>query len=125
MSDIEILYIRDYEPGAFWESVWTMNKVMYLNYPGGTTDAVYLCWGGCQCPCFADPICDGVINILDVVRVIDVAFRDYPAAYDPWCPRATSDVDCSRVTDILDVVRVVNVAFRDGDPETEFCEDCP
>jgi len=43
VSDIEILYIRDYEPDAFSSTGWTMNKVMYLNYPGGTINADYVC----------------------------------------------------------------------------------
>ncbi|HUU46271.1 MAG TPA: hypothetical protein VM118_11130, partial [Acidobacteriota bacterium] len=43
VSDIEILYILDFEPSAFDEAPWSMNRAMYLNYPGGTIDAPYLC----------------------------------------------------------------------------------
>ncbi|HUU45040.1 MAG TPA: hypothetical protein VM118_04840 [Acidobacteriota bacterium] len=43
VHDIEILYIQDFEAGAFDEASWTMNRVMYLNLPGGPTDAAYMC----------------------------------------------------------------------------------
>lgn len=81
----------------------------------------------CACDCDADPQCDSVTNIFDVVRCINVAFRDGAplADPDPFCPRVTTDVDCSGATDILDVVHLIDVAFRDGDPATEFCQACP
>ncbi|HUU45000.1 MAG TPA: hypothetical protein VM118_04640 [Acidobacteriota bacterium] len=126
VSDIEILYVRDYESGAYDESGWTMNDVMYLSIPGGTTDAAYLCpYFPCDCSCHGDPQCDGVTDILDVVRAIDVAFRSAPPVFDYACPYERTDVDCSGATDILDVVHFVNVALRGGDPETEFCDGCP
>ncbi|HUU45001.1 MAG TPA: hypothetical protein VM118_04645 [Acidobacteriota bacterium] len=43
VADIEIFYVGDYEPGDFNESGWTINRVVYLNYPGGTADAEHLC----------------------------------------------------------------------------------
>ncbi|HUU45600.1 MAG TPA: hypothetical protein VM118_07665, partial [Acidobacteriota bacterium] len=125
ISDIEILYIRDYEPGAYDEGIWTMNKVMYLNIPGGTTDAEYLCpYFPCACPCLGDPQCDSATNILDVVLAIDVAFRGASSVFDVSCPTEQTDVDCTGVTDVLDVVHFVNVAFRGGDPDVEFCDPC-
>lgn len=82
----------------------------------------------CACDCLGDPICDSVISdVVDVVRTIDVAFRNTPEAMDPdvTCPRVPTDVDCSRFTDVIDVVKVVNVAFRNADPATEYCDPCP
>ena len=86
--------------------------------------ADFLCPAECECHCLGDPICDAIVNILDVVRVIDVAFRGYPAEYDTWCWYAGTDVDCSGFTNVLDAVRIVNVAFRDGDPGLQFCVPC-
>lgn len=82
----------------------------------------------CACSCFSDPNCDSVISdVVDVVRTIDMAFRDSPEAADPIvvCPRSPTDVDCSGLTDAVDVVKIVNVAFRNADPATEYCEPCP
>jgi len=123
VDDINIFYVLDREAGPFTYSPWTINPVMYLNIPGGTVDAPYLC-PPCACPCHGDPVCDGVANVLDVVTCIDVAFRDRPPQSDPGCPPARSDVNCDGVINVLDVVRIVNVAFRGGDPEAEFCDPC-
>ena len=78
----------------------------------------------CTCDCHADPQCDGVTNVLDVVIVVNTAFRGAVSVSDPDCPAAQTDVDCSGFTDVLDVVRVVNVAFRSKDPAAEFCDPC-
>ncbi|HUU45737.1 MAG TPA: hypothetical protein VM118_08385 [Acidobacteriota bacterium] len=43
VSDIEIFFIYDFETGAYDEAPWTMNRAMYLNIPGGTQDADYVC----------------------------------------------------------------------------------
>lgn len=85
----------------------------------------------CACACHTDPApiggCDGVPDVLDVVQVINVAFRGAELIADPNanCPYETTDVDCSASTDIIDVVRMVNVAFRGSNPATEFCDPCP
>lgn len=78
----------------------------------------------CTCPCHGDPKCDAVTNILDVVGVINVAFRALPEQDDADCPKAREDVDCSGTVDVLDVVHLVNVAFRGQDPATQFCNAC-
>jgi len=81
----------------------------------------------CYCFCLSDPVCDGVSNVLDVVKAVDVAFRSAASQSDPFpqCPHDRTDVDCSNDTDILDVVHLVNVTFRGADPLMEFCEPCP
>ncbi len=53
---------------------------------------------------------DGIYDVLDVVGLINVAFRGQP---EP-CPPGISDVNCSGATDILDVVLMINYAFRGG-----------
>lgn len=126
VSDIEIMYLRDYEAGGLYESPFTMNDVMYLNIPGGTTDAPLLCpyIPPCDCPCDGDPQCDGVTDVLDVVKAVDVAFRGGTAVCDEYCLNDRTDVDCDGVTNVIDVVLFVNVTFRDADPETTYCDPC-
>ena len=43
ISDINITYIRYFEAGYFGEAPWSMNRFMYLSFPGGGTDAEYVC----------------------------------------------------------------------------------
>ncbi|HUU46786.1 MAG TPA: hypothetical protein VM118_13735, partial [Acidobacteriota bacterium] len=68
----------------------------------------------CKCACHADPQCDGVTNVLDVVQTVNVAFRGGSPVFDDDCPYERTDVDCSGYTNVLDVVKIVNVAFRGG-----------
>ncbi|HUU45557.1 MAG TPA: M14 family zinc carboxypeptidase [Acidobacteriota bacterium] len=100
---------------------------------GGTTFALIADSGAltiltppCACDCHADPECDGVINVLDVVLAVNTAFRGAPPIADPVyaCPYVTTDVTCDGVTNVLDVVHFVNAAFRGGDPAVEFCDPC-
>jgi hypothetical protein len=79
----------------------------------------------CMCACNANPVCDGVVDILDVVNTVGVAFRGGTAMTTGECPNQDTDVDCSGQTDVIDVVHMVNVAFRGGNPATEFCIPCP
>lgn len=81
----------------------------------------------CACNCHADPVCDGVTTVLDVVQAVNVAFRNAPGIPDPnpACPVETTDANCDGVTTVLDVVRIINVAFRNGNPATEICDPCP
>jgi hypothetical protein len=80
----------------------------------------------CVCDCHGDPQCDDVVNVLDVVKAVNVAFRSQPDITDPngGCPTVTTDANCDSVTNVLDVVKFVNVAFRSADPLTEFCDPC-
>jgi hypothetical protein len=81
----------------------------------------------CACDCHADPTCDGVTDILDVVNTVNVAFRNFSAMPDPnpACPVETTDTDCDGDTDIIDVTKMVNVAFRNMSPASQFCDPCP
>jgi hypothetical protein len=68
--------------------------------------------------------------VLDVIAVLDRAFRNVDAMADPLCAPhqgtidGRTDVDCSGATDIVDVTRMISVAFRGLDPESEFCQPC-
>jgi hypothetical protein len=78
------------------------------------------------CDCFADPVCDAVVNVFDVVIAVDVAFRAGTPVVDPnpACPREDTDVTCDNVTNVFDVVKFVDVAFRAGNPAVVFCDPC-
>jgi hypothetical protein len=81
----------------------------------------------CSCKCHTDPgNCDGVVDIIDVVATIGVAFRGANPIIDPSadCPYQVTDMNCSGATDVVDVVRIVNVAFRGGSAATQFCVPC-
>lgn len=80
----------------------------------------------CVCLCHADPVCDGVTNVQDVVAVVNVAFRGGNSEPDPSisCGVARYDLDCNTVVDIVDVVAIVNIAFRGGSPAHSVCEPC-
>ena len=78
----------------------------------------------CDCPCHADPQCDGQPNVFDVVFAVGVAFRNETPVQGGLCPYVQTDVDCDDDTDVFDVVHLVAVAFRNADPTGEFCEPC-
>ena len=80
---------------------------------------------GCLCDCLGDPQCDGVTNVLDVVKAVDIAFRAGEATVDDSCyphPAGRTDINSDDVTNVIDVVAFVNVAFRSQPPN--FCEPC-
>ncbi|MBI3871693.1 MAG: S8 family serine peptidase [candidate division Zixibacteria bacterium] len=56
---------------------------------------------------------DAVINVVDVVGLIGVAFR---GADPPTLFRGLPDVNCDGFTDVLDVVGVIGIAFRGAGP---------
>ena len=77
----------------------------------------------CDCTCNGDPVCDGVASVVDVVSVVNVAFRGQADAIDGTCPHVgRSDLNCDCVVNVVDVVQVVNRAFR-GD-STLPCDMC-
>jgi hypothetical protein len=75
------------------------------------------------CTCHTDPVCDGVINVLDVVQAVNVAFRAVtaPIEQSAGCSWTRTDVDCNGTTNVFDVVRFVDVAFRGADAAQSFC----
>jgi len=87
--------------------------------------AIGLTSGNTALPCHADPGCDGVCTVQDVVMTVNVAFRGYAKVLDPCCDFARTDVDCTGVTDVNDVVKMTNVACRGGTRQANFCFPCP
>lgn len=83
--------------------------------------------GICVCPHIGDLDTNGVISVLDVVALVNVAFRgaDMPPS-DRFCPLATrADLNCNGIVNIQDVVSVVNVAFRGNDTRCDPCAPAP
>lgn len=78
----------------------------------------------CICSCAADPACDGVWNVRDVVSVIDVAHRGGPLVKSGNCPYADSDVNCDGVVNAIDAVLLVDVVFRYVPAGNVFCNPC-
>ena len=62
---------------------------------------------------------------LDVVRVVNVAFRGESATTDAGCGMNRSDINCDGVASVLDVVGFVNVAFRGAAAITDPNPTCP
>jgi hypothetical protein len=52
----------------------------------------------------------GIYNVLDVVRIVNCAFR----GSCPGCTNDLADLDCNGVVNVLDVVGLVNHVFRGG-----------
>lgn len=100
--------------------------------PGSGKQPAMACFAEpCLCACAADPNCDGIrSDVLDIVLLIERAFRGSPPQLDDDCPAhavmvdGRTDVDCSGTTDVIDVVRGINVAFRDGSVTQEYCDPC-
>ncbi|HWO56148.1 MAG TPA: M6 family metalloprotease domain-containing protein [bacterium] len=84
----------------------------------------------CDCHCHADVDCDGSVGVVDVVGVINCAFRGAAPLIDAGCPphgttvAGRTDVNCTGATDVVDVVKISNVAFRGASAATEFCDPC-
>jgi len=104
-----------------------------FDFPGSDCllcDSIGVCYASsinCYCHCPADPDCDGLTDVFDVIAAVDVAFRSAPPNPDPYpqCPRERTDTNCDGLTNVFDVVAFVDVAFRAGNPETVFCVPCP
>lgn len=77
------------------------------------------------CSHHGDPDTNGVTDIIDVVMIVEIAFRNGAAMIDSTCPHAPAgrtDLNCDGNTDIFDVTMMVNVAFRTG--SDQFCNPC-
>ncbi|HEX9750095.1 MAG TPA: hypothetical protein VGB22_02215 [candidate division Zixibacteria bacterium] len=107
--DNHLLYVTGLDPGT---------DLIVPEFTSGIVTVM------CECTCHADPACDGLVNVFDVVLAVDVAFRNGAAVTDPLCPYERTDVNCSDETDVFDVVALVDVAFRSGDPGAVFCDPC-
>lgn len=113
-------YTFSHLAGSFAYSVWAGNNCGNGAY--GLTETLMIA----ECYCHGDPVCDGVIvDILDVVSIIGIAFRGEPLFKMQTCPRENTDMDCNGYTDIRDVVTAIDIAFRGADPAVRICDPCP
>jgi len=78
----------------------------------------------CKCVSHGDPVVNGVVDVLDVVKTVDIAFRSGPPSQSPSCLFENTDVNCSGATEVFDVVKFVDVAFRSANPTAVFCNPC-
>lgn len=119
------------EPGFGDEGIWNISVIATDGAKHDTAQGqITVTPPSCECVCHADLDCNGNANIVDVVGVVNRAFRGGAAINDLSCPPHGStvdgraDVDCTGATDIVDVVKMVDVAFRGVDPATKFCDPC-
>jgi hypothetical protein len=75
----------------------------------------------CVCACWADPHCNGELNVIDLVIVIQILFENRPAANSLNCPPPDADFNCDCFIDIQDFAKVVDLLFA-GDEE--YCNPC-
>lgn len=82
---------------------------------------------GCGCDCHTDPVCDGVHDVFDIVKIVDVALRGGDPVIDPnpMCPYENTNVNCDAGTDIIDLTLMMLVVNSGADPDSTFCEACP
>ncbi len=78
----------------------------------------------CACPCAADPVCDGFWDVVDIIRVVNSAYRGQAEAKTAGCPLADSDVNCDGYSNTIDVVLIIEVVFRAVAPSDVFCSPC-
>lgn len=82
-----------------------------------------------HCYCQGDSYeCDkGWIDIIDVVRAINVSFRGEAPTPDPSpvCPYMRTDINCDGATDLRDIVGIIDVAFNNQSEANAFCNPCP
>ena len=77
--------------------------------------------GGCSCPHQGDMNTDGVINVSDVLKEIQIAFVNGTDVQDPECPRTRGDVNNSGAVDVNDVLYIIKTAFVNGPNPVNPC----
>jgi len=78
----------------------------------------------CDCSTIGDCNGDGVIDVADVVRLIDYAFRaGAPLPVDDYCPVLNhGDVNCDMKINLIDVVLLVRYVLYQ--PAPPLCDPC-
>lgn len=79
---------------------------------------------GCFCRCHGDPDCNGYLDIVDVVRTINTAFRGSPSITDQDCTHERTDVDANAMTNVVDVARMIDVVFGGQVEASVFVDPC-
>lgn len=92
--------------------------------PGFTKAVIEI---GCECDCHTDPQCDGYHDIVDWLKIKNVAQGSSAPIPDPnpFCPVVTTDVNCDGLTNNTDKNLMYGVVFLGDDPDSVFCNPCP
>ncbi len=125
VDSVEGNAVFTFTPDYSQEGVYNVTFIASDGALADTTVTTITVANGCQCPCHADPQCDGSPDVIDVIKTIGVAFRGEATIFDTDCfpnPGGRTDFDCNGVTDVIDVVSIINVAFRGQVPN--FCNPC-
>lgn len=140
-----VLNSSEFPEGTYWvyceitdggttTGSWSNGTVTFTIPADSDGDGIIDLWDNCPyfpnpdqigCIHHGDPLADGVTDVLDVVRSVEVAFREGTPYVDATCPHAPAgrtDVDCDGVTNVIDLVMIVDIAFRDG--VAAFCDPC-
>lgn len=128
------LYARVTDGGQI-SGAWSAGQIAFLAPADSDGDGVFDFEDNCAhwanpeqapvCVAHGDPMADGNSDILDVIALVDIAFRNAPALVDDDCPHGTigrTDLNCDGATDIIDVAVMVDAAFRGTSPV--FCNPC-
>lgn len=77
----------------------------------------------CDCPYVGDIDTNSTLDILDVIAIINAAFRGGPLpAGDRFCPNGTrADLNCDAVVDVFDVTEIIDATFRSNNT---ICNPC-
>jgi len=102
---------------------------LVLTLDGALTDGSYFTASDCVVirsgglACHADPICDGVTDVFDVLATVGIAFQNTAQTLSEACGKRSSDVNCDGITNVFDVLILVDVALRNGN-SSQFCDPC-
>ncbi len=77
--------------------------------------------GDCDCGNWGDVTCDGAINPVDVVFMVNYVYKNWQLlCAPPNCPRTAGDVNCDDNVNPVDVVYYVNFVYKNWGA---FCSD--
>ena len=88
---------------------WLDQELVHLEFSVSTTGG-----GICEHTCHADPNCDGVADISDIVEMVSVVFHGASQHVQPLSPVWRNDVNCDGLVNVRDVVHMIDFALRMG-----------
>jgi hypothetical protein len=86
-------------------------------YGHGRVNAYRALLLACNCPNQGDVDTvnsPGVVDVMDIIREIEIAFSGGLDITDAGCPRSRGDVNNDMVTDGFDVIQIIAIAFSSG-----------
>jgi hypothetical protein len=82
------------------------------------------CPSTCNCPAQGDVDVvnsPGVVDVMDVIQEIAIAFGYATDIQDPACPTTRGDVNFDGATDVFDVILEIDIAFSGGSSPVNPC----